>query len=121
MMLTKREVRAKLMGRCGTRVRFRYPGNNTRTGRLIDRVVVFSSRLTDASYWDVIDLIEFPDHKHRKWIRISYYRQVGDKLRWAGQTSITEPLHVWKRIFGQGARKKNWFRDVLASAVVKQG
>jgi hypothetical protein len=67
-----------------------------------------------AAYWDVVDLIEFPHKgKPQQWIRIGYYRQVGDILRWGSQTTITEPAKVWKRVFMQAATQKKWFRDLL--------
>jgi hypothetical protein len=117
LSLSNKEIKAKIMSRVGKPVKFKFPGGEVREGRLLDRAVVMSIRHPDASYWDVIDLIQFPVHANRKWIRISYYRQVGDRLGWAGQTSITEPPHVWKRIFAQGAKEKSWFRDVLVRAL----
>jgi hypothetical protein len=120
LSLTKKEVRAKLQEPVGRPVKFDYPdGKFKRRGRLKERVIVWSGLSDEGNqveYWDVVDLIEFP-HKarHRLWIRIGYYRQVGDKLRWASQTTITEPPRQMKRIFAQAAKKK-WFRDVLPKA-----
>jgi hypothetical protein len=93
MGLTKQEVRAKLMKAVGRPVAFKYPGSSVR-GRLKDRAIVPSGWFDGAYYWDVIDLIEFPREMHRYRIRIGYYRQVGEKIRFAGQTTITEPVHV---------------------------
>ncbi|MGA7887337.1 MAG: hypothetical protein WCA44_16475 [Acidobacteriaceae bacterium] len=117
MGLTKREIRKKLLEPIGKPVHFKFPGNKSRRGKLLDRAVVFSSHNPDADYWDVVDLIEFPEHAHRLWIRLSYYRQVGDQLRWAGQTTITEPVHVMRRLFARAAKQKPWFRKVLTGAL----
>lgn len=121
MSLTKKEVRAKLQEAVGKPVTFNYPGGkDKRRGCLKERVIVWSGpprgegNQIRAVYWDVVDLIEFPPSgRHRRWIRIGYYRQVGDKLRWGSQTTITEPLQTWKRLFAQAANEKKWFRDVL--------
>jgi hypothetical protein len=46
--------------------------------------------------------------------RISYYlKGRNGALTWRGQTSITEPISVWKEILVHAAREKNWFRDFL--------
>jgi len=113
MSLTRKQIRQKLMEPVNKGVHFKFPGGMSRRGKLLDRVVVWSGHAPDADYWDVIDLIEFPEHRHRRWIRLGYYRQVGDRLRWAGQTTITEPIHVMRRLFRQAAREKGWFREVL--------
>jgi hypothetical protein len=113
MSLTRKEIRQKLMEPVGKAVQFGFPNNKLRRGKLLDREVVWSSHHPDADYWDVVDLIEFPEHAHHLWIRFGYYRQVGDRLRWASQTTITEPIHVMKRVFSQTAKRKNWFCKVL--------
>lgn len=118
MSLTKKEVRAKLQEAVGKPVKFGYPGGKNRQGFLKERVIVWSGEgdqvAVGARYWDVVDLIEFQHNGgHRLWMRIGYYRQVGDKLRWASQTTITEPFTQWKRIFAQAAKQKKWFRDAL--------
>jgi hypothetical protein len=119
LSLTKKEARAKIRKAVGKPVKFDYPSKFKRRGLLKERVIVWSgwseeSKRKRVGYWDVVDLIKFP-HKggHRLWIRIGYYRQVGNKLRWASQTTITEPPHTMKRIFAQAAKQKKWFRDVL--------
>lgn len=123
LSLTKKDVRAKLQEPVGKRVKFNFPDDrDNKRGHLRERVIVRSGWHADgnkvgAVYWDVVDLIEFP-HKGnpRQWVRIGYYRQVVDKLRWASQTTITEPLHQMKRIFAQAAKQKKWFRDLLPPA-----
>lgn len=121
MSLTKKEIVAKLLQPVGQRVAFNYPGSKgNKRGYLRDRAVVWSGHgSSGADYWDVIDLIEFPHEKHPHWIRIGYYRQVGDRLRWASQTTITEPVHVMKRVLAQAAKQKEWFRTVLVGAADK--
>lgn len=114
MTLTDEEVHAKLFKPVGKPVEYKYPGGRKLRGLLKDRVIVRSDEdPSGALYWDVVDLIEFPDEaEHKEWIRIGYYRQVGDKVRWAGQTTITEPYHIMKRVFAEAAQRE-WFRDVL--------
>jgi hypothetical protein len=53
------------------------------------------------------------DEKEPKWIRIGYYRKPKDTLNWGSQTTITEPVSIWKRILVNAAREKKWFRDLL--------
>jgi hypothetical protein len=117
LSLTKKEVYAKLQEAVGKPVKFKYPSDNKR-GLLKERVIVWSGWSDEGNhvgYWDVVDLIEFLPNKagNRFWIRIGYYRQIGDKLRWASQTTITEPPRTMKRIFMQAAKQKKWFRDLL--------
>lgn len=113
MTLLEKEIHSKLLDAVGSAVKYNYPGGIKLRGSLKDRVIVRSGPdKSGAVYWDVVDLIEFPDEEYREWIRIGYYRQVDDRLRWASQTTITEPSHVIKRVFAEAAQKK-WFRDVL--------
>jgi len=112
--LTRKEIKAKLMNAVGKEVAFNYPGEHNKRGFLRDRVVVWSGHSpSGADYWDVVDLIEFYGDKYRYWIRIGYYRRVGDELRWASQTTITEPAHIMKRLLAQAAKEKEWFRKAL--------
>jgi hypothetical protein len=67
----------------------------------------------------VVDLIEFKGEKEPKWIRIGYYRKAGDSLTWGSQTTITEPISIWKRIFVNSPREKPWFRDLLYDVINK--
>jgi len=75
-------------------------------------VTVSGSAPGSVTYWDVVDQIEF-DGEPESWIRIGYYREVGDKLRWASQTTITEPASIWKRILLTAGREQPWFRELL--------
>jgi hypothetical protein len=120
LSLTKKEVKAKLMEAVGKRVAFNYPGGKgNQRGVLKDRVVSWSGPSpSGADYWDVVDLIEFHGDRHRYWIRIGYYRHrhVEDKIGWASQTTITEPVHIMKRLLARAAKEKDWFRRVLVPA-----
>lgn len=119
MSLTKKEVKVKLMEAVGRKVAFNYPGGgkDNRRGILKERVVCWSAASpSGAKYWDVVDLIEFHGDKHRLWIRIGYYRQVGDRIRWASQTTITEPVHIMRRLLARAAKEKEWFRSALIPA-----
>jgi hypothetical protein len=105
----------KIRDRIGKRVTFTYP-EGTRHGILRDRFV-FPSHChpTCIPYWDVVDLIEFEgDGEHEpRCIRIGYYRNAGQKLVFGGQTTITEPVSVWKKMLVGAAREKPWFRELL--------
>jgi hypothetical protein len=70
-------------------------------------------------YWDVIDLIEFPGEPEPKWIRIGYYRKPKDKLVFASQTTITEPIETWKGLLFHAAKEKAWFRELIEHVMEK--
>jgi len=110
------EVRKRFIG---TRVSFQYLGNEgTKQGVLKDRAVVDSANAPGAvPYWDVVDLIEFENEAEPEWIRIGYYRKPGARLVWGSQTTITEPISVWKRLLISTAREKTWFRKLLEDVV----
>ena len=99
----------------GRPVSFKFPGDEGgKTGVLRDRAVMISNpRTKGVPYWDVVDLIEFKDEPKPLWIRIGYYRKPNDTLNWGSQTTITEPVDVWKRLLVQTARQKPWFRRLL--------
>jgi hypothetical protein len=107
-------VVAKILDRITKEVKFTYPGKEPRkTGTLKDRAVIPSPGVTGVPYWDVVDLIEFPDEPQREWIRIGYYRKPKDRLVWASQTTITEPVETWKELLVHAAKEKGWFRKLL--------
>lgn len=109
-------MQKKIMAAVGKPVRFKYPGTEgDKVGTLKDRVVLASNNPEDTGvpYWDVIDLIEFPEEKESLWIRIGYYRKPKDRLVWGSQTTITEPLATWKLIFLTAAKEKPWFRKIF--------
>jgi len=112
-------ILAKLMRPVGKKVSFLYPaGEAHKNGILQDRAIVASNPGTDGvPYWDVVDLISFPDEPEPDWIRIGYYRMPKDRLVWGSQTTITEPACVWHRILLEAARKKAWFRSLIENVV----
>lgn len=115
--MTRKEILSKLQASVGKPVRYKYPNSYVQTGRLKDRAVVRSgTHPSDAVYWTVIDLIEFPKEKARDWIRIGYYRESKARLRWAGQTTISEPVQTMKRLLAEAAKQKPWFRQIVCEA-----
>jgi hypothetical protein len=115
MALSKTQIHELLRRAINKRVAFNYPGGKgNKRGTLKDRAIVSSGvGSSGAHYWDVVDLIEFPDEGHRRWIRLGYYRQVGDRILWASQTTITEPIHKMRRLLAEAAVQKRWFADLL--------
>lgn len=110
-------VIAKILSRIGKEVSFKYPGNEgSKHGILKDRTVVKSSNVGTVPYWDVVDLIEFEGKRKSKWIRIGYYRKK-QKLNWGSQTTITEPISIWKKILVNAAREKEWFQKLLEDVI----
>ena len=105
----------KILSRIGKPVSFKFPANEgDKRGILKDRAVVESTNeIGTVPYWDVVDLIEFKDEKEPEWIRIGYYRKPKHSLNWASQTTITEPVSIWKKILINAASEKKWFRDLL--------
>jgi hypothetical protein len=102
-----------ILSRVGQKVAFKPPAK--KQGTLKDRAVVASANVPGkVPYWDVVDRIQFEGDEDPEWIRISYYLTDNQGLlTWGGQTSITEPVAVWKTILLQAAREKKWFRDLL--------
>lgn len=118
-MHSKTDVVKKILSPIGKNVLFKFPGTEGKKfGILKDRTVVLSSdEKTGIPYWDVVDLINFPDEKEKDWIRIGYYRKPKERLVWGSQTTITEPVAVWKRILVKAAREKQWFRALLQEVI----
>ena len=116
--MTQNEV-TKIKSRIGKKVSFKYPGNEgDKHGILKDRAVIESDNVIGkVPYWDVVDLIKFKDEKKPEWIRIGYYRKPSDRLNWGSQTTITEPISVWKNILINTAKEKKWFRDLLNDVI----
>ena len=105
----------KILSCIGKKVSFKYPSNERdKFGVLKDRAVVESTNnIGGVPYWDVVDLIEFKGEKEPQWIRIGYYRKPKQSLNWGSQTTITEPISIWKKILVTAAREKKWFRKLL--------
>lgn len=113
------DIRAKILSCIGKEVRFQYPaGENHKHGILKDRAIIPSNPgTTGVPYWDVVDLISFPNEPEPDWIRIGYYRRPKGRLVWGSQTTITEPVGIWKQILLQAAQQKPWFRHLLDDVV----
>ena len=111
----------KILKAIGRPVKFHFPPpEGSREGILKDRSVIPSDPSTSGVlYWDVVDLIIFREEEEKEWIRIGYYRKPKDKLVFAGQTTITEPIRNWKRILTQAAKEKLWFRKLLLEVVME--
>ena len=95
----------KILSAIGHRVSFNYADEGVLKGTLTDRVVVQAG----DGYYQVIDLIEFPDGK---WIRMGFYRRVGGRLIWASRSAPTFHSDDWKAIFVK-AKDKSWFGKLL--------
>jgi hypothetical protein len=115
MLNDNSEIIAKISKPIGKEVSFRFPGNEGhKHGVLKERVIIPSNPgTTGVPYWDVVDLISFPDERESDWIRIGYYRKPKNRLVWGSQTTITEPISTWKRILLQAAREKIWFHKLI--------
>jgi len=115
MKKKNKQVESKILDRIGKPVKFTYPADEgNKKGILKDRCVHWSADNNEkVPYWDVVDLIEFPDEKEKEWIRIGYYRKPKDRLVWGSQTTITEPYRIWKELLTKAAREKSWFRKLI--------
>jgi hypothetical protein len=114
------EMVGKILKAINKPVSFKYPRNEgCKEGTLMDRAVLPSPGSTGVPYWDVVDLIEFLCEPEPKWIRIGYYRKPADKLVWASQTTITEPVSTWKQLLVHAAREKSWFRNLLEGVMAE--
>jgi len=104
----------KILDKINKPVHFQYPlDEGHKQGFLKDRAVISSQGSKDVPYWDVVDLIEFAGESE-PWMRIGYYRKPNSgHLTWGSQTTITEPLTVWKKLLVQTAREKPWFMSLL--------
>jgi hypothetical protein len=112
---THAEVVTQILSKIGEPVTFLYPnGEDHAHGTLKDRYVLpAQGARSGVPYWDVVDLIEFPNEAEPEWIRIGYYRMPGDRLVWGSQTTITEPIATWRSLLASAARSKPWFRELL--------
>jgi hypothetical protein len=46
------------------------------------------------------------------WMRVGYYRYTKGRLVWGSQTTLTEPLGIWRTLFA-AARSRSWFAELL--------
>ena len=111
----------QILEKINDKVHYKYPNDEGhKNGTLIDRCVLSPDEKNDGvPYWDVIDLIDFPDEPKSKRInmRIGYYRKPKDRLVWGSQTTITEPLDVWRKLLIKTANEKIWFRKLLEEVI----
>lgn len=116
---TENDIINKIKSRIGKNICFKYPGNEgEKHGVLKDRAIISSiNEAGSVPYWDVVDLIEFKGEKEPLWIRIGYYRKPAEKLNWGSQTTITEPVSIWRKILINAAREKKWFKELLIEVI----
>jgi hypothetical protein len=117
--MTSRDIE-KICSKKGKKVKFSYPGKEGRKqGVLKDRMPIVIPKADGAvPYCDVVDLIEF-DGIRQKWIRFGYYRKK-KALNWGSQTTLTEPISIWKKIIIDTAKEKIWFRRLLKEIIKEQ-
>jgi len=101
--------------RIGEPVNFKYPPPEPQwRGKLKDRCVMPAPSWTGVPYWDVVDLIEFEGQgKKFEAIRFGYYRKSKGQLRWASQTTLTEPIETYKELFKKAVKEMPWFKKFL--------
>lgn len=111
---TDEAIRRQILSKVGKKVKFKYPGDEGELrGVLKDRLVIDSDpSFQGIPYWDVVDLIEFPGAPKPEWMRVGYYRYAKGRLVWGSQTTLTEPLDIWRKLF-KVARKRPWFASLL--------
>jgi hypothetical protein len=112
--MNKEELLNKIKRPIGHKVKFKYPDNEeNKLGILKERVIIKSNNIAEkVQYYDVVDLIEF-EKVNELWMRIGYYRTPNDTLVWGSQTTICEPLSVWKDIMITAAKEQPWFKELL--------
>ena len=108
------QIELQIRTRLGKPVHFKYPGNEgSRRGVLKDRVIIRSNPTAKGvPYWDVVDLIEFPDAPEPLWMKVGYYRYTEGRRFWGSQTTLTDPLSAWRRLFVK-AKSRPWFTPLL--------
>ena len=111
----------QILEKIKTEVHYKYPNKEgDKKGYLKDRCVLSpDEKKKGVPYWDVIDLIVFPNEpkEMQENMRIGYYRKPKDRLVWGSQTTITEPLGVWKKLLIKAANEKIWFRELLEEVI----
>jgi hypothetical protein len=120
-VLSESEQIEYLNSKIGKPVVFKYPEPPyNRRGELKDRFLVKDTDDDVVTYWNLIDLIKF-EHDKENWLRITYYRYKKQEKRWvfAGQTSLSDPISAFEKLFVEAIRKKEWIRP-LFKEVFKQ-
>ena len=115
MTSTRDEVVSKILSKIGKPITFLYPGKEGPAhGRLKDRYVLpAQGARSGVTFWDVVDLIEFPNEAEPEWIRFGYYRMPNNRLVWGSQTTLTEPIATWRSLLVNAARSMPRFRELL--------
>lgn len=114
-LLSRKEQKDYLYNKIGDPVNFTYPkGEGDLSGKLVDRIVILDGEGDLVVYWNMIDLIEF-EGEDENWLRITYYRYNKEKRRWifAGQTSISDPISVFVKLFVKAIKEKEWIRPLF--------
>lgn len=111
-------IEQNILDKVGEDVKFNYPEGGVFQGKLIDRCILRTQSWTGIPSWDVVDLIEFEEFKA---LRFGYYRLKNGKLRWASQTTLTESLEDYKKLFVKAAKEKEWFKKFLQEVLEEVG
>lgn len=112
--MKENEIKRKILSRIDHSVNFTFPEGHKRKGKLTDRVVEIGSKsksVEGKTYYNVIDLIEFPGREPN--IRFGYYIYSKEKgLRWGSQTTLCEPQSLISALLKKGL-SKDWFKNIL--------
>lgn len=107
-------IEEQIIKKVGKKVYFKYPTPEPHfQGVLKDRCVMSSPSWTGVPSWDVVDLIQFEEPQIFEALRFGYYRKPKSNLVWASQTTLTEPIDTFKRLFVKAAKEKKWFKGFL--------
>lgn len=107
-------LKKKILSKIGKAVIFQYPSKEgNEHGVLKDRFLLRGGGRSGVPYWDVVDLIEFPNTEESEWLRFGYYRMARNRLVWGSQTTITEPMAIWKKLLIGAAKAKPWFEKLI--------
>ena len=110
------EILKQILSKIGDDVNFTYPEGSKRIGKLVDRVVEIGSTSIHSEgkdYYNVFDLIKFPDDDEEN-IRFGYYIYDDvNGLRWGSQTTLCEPVSLIRDLFLK-AHKRDWFSTLFS-------
>lgn len=114
--MNENEIMKRILDKIGDNVYFRYPDGSDRIGILLDRVVEIGSASIHSEgkdYYNVVDLIKFPDDDEEN-VRFGYYIYDDEKgLRWGSQTTLCEPVSIIRDLFIK-AYTKDWFSKLFS-------
>lgn len=113
-VLSKKEQEAYLLSKIEEPVTFTYPEGPPLRGKLSDRSVTFDREDDSVVYWNVMDRIRF-EGEDEDWMRITYYRYKKKEGKWifAGQTSISDPISDFGKLFINAIKEKEWIRPLF--------